>query len=106
MRSILQTALREHLEQYTSNRERLNELYQKFKDHEESATEAIELYADLIFNYGIDEDSQLSKINAHTVIGMGITLKSLTNDLNLAQYGREYTNNALDQLIQGENHES
>ena len=33
-------------------------------------------------------------------------LKSLANDLNLAQYGREYSDIALDRLTQGENDES
>ena len=46
MRNILHTALREHLAQYAGNREKLNELYQTFKDHEDSTTEAITLYAD------------------------------------------------------------
>ena len=106
MRNIIQTALREHLDQYAGNHEKLNELYQAFKDSEESTTEAITLYADLVFDYGVDKDSTLSKINANTVIGIGLMLKSLANDLNLAQYRREYSDIALDRLTQGGNDES
>lgn len=101
MRNILHTALREHLAQYAGNREKLNELYQTFKDHEKSTTEAITLYADLVFNYGVDEDCTLSTINANTVIGMGLTLKSLCDNLKLSQFGREYTSTALDSVTQG-----
>ena len=106
MHNILHTALREHLAQYASNHEKLNELYQAFKDSEESTTEAITLYADLVFDYGVDKDSTLSKINATTVIGIGLMLKSLANDLELSQYGREYTDIELSRETQGGNHEN
>ena len=101
MRNIIHTALREHLDQYADNHEKLNELYQAFKDSEESTVEALTLYADLVFSYGVDEDSTLSQINAQTVIGIGLTLKSLCDNLNLSQYGREYTSIALDSVTQG-----
>ena len=101
MRNIIRTALREHLDQYADNHEKLNELYQAFKDSEESTVEALTLYADLVFSYGVDEDSTLSQINAQTVIGIGLTLKSLCDNLNLSQYGREYTSIALDSVTQG-----
>lgn len=106
MRNILYTALHKHLVQYAGNREKLNELYQTFKDHEESTTEAIKFYADLVFNYGVDEDSKLSTINANIVLGIGLTLKSLVNDLELSQYGREYTDIELSRETQGGNHEN
>ena len=100
MRNIIHTALREHLDQYADNHEKLNELYQAFKDSEESTVEALTLYADLVFSYGVDEDSTLSQINAQTVIGIGLTLKSLCDNLNLSQYWREYTSTALDSVTQ------
>lgn len=101
MRNILHTALREYLSQYDNNREKLNEYYQAFKDSEENTVEALTLYADLVFSYGVDEDSTLSQINAQTVIGIGLTMKSLCDNLNLSQYGREYTSTALDSVTQG-----
>lgn len=98
MRNILHKALSEHLRQFTHDREQLNALYSTFKEQEESTAEAIAMYAKFIFNYGVHEDSHLSKINAPTVIGIGLTLESLANDLTLAQYGRDFTSISLDRL--------
>ncbi|OOF47919.1 hypothetical protein BKK52_07585 [Rodentibacter trehalosifermentans] len=107
MRNILHKALSEHLTQFIHDREQLNTLYTTFKEQEESTAEAISMYANLIYNYGIHEDCHLSKINAPTVIGIGLTLNSLANDLTLAQYGRDFTSISLDRLSvpQGEENE-
>lgn len=101
MRNILHIALSEHLEQHTNDREKLNEYYQAFKDSEESTGEALALYADLLFCFGVDEDSLTSHVNGQTLIGAGLVLKSLCYELELAQFGRTYTSEALDVLIQG-----
>ena len=106
MHNIIQIALRQHLSQYENNQEKLNEYYQAFKDSEESTVEALAHYADLVFDYGVDQDSSITQIDATIVMGIGMVLKNLANDLSLAQYGREYTNTAIDRLIQGGNHES
>lgn len=106
MHNIIQNALCEYLDQYKNAPEKLNEYYQAFKDSEERTAEALAIYADLVFDYGVDKDSTLSKIDAPVVMGIGMVLKNLANDLSLAQYGHEYTSMALDRLIQGGNHES
>ncbi|OOF42845.1 hypothetical protein BKK51_12400 [Rodentibacter trehalosifermentans] len=98
MHNIIHTALMEHLNQYENNQEKLNEYYQAFKDCEETTAEAITFYADLVLDYGSNEDSTLSKIDAGCLVGIGLTLKSLCNDLNLSQYGRKSTSIFLDRL--------
>lgn len=102
MNNILHLALMEHLKKHEHDREKLTALYTEFKDAEESTAEALSLYADLVFTYGLDEDGN-SKVTAPAVIGIGLTLKSLANDLSLAQYGRDFSGQALDQLTQAEN---
>ncbi|WP_040975393.1 hypothetical protein [Necropsobacter massiliensis] len=106
MHNILQNALCEHLDQNTNDPKKLNEYYQTFKDSEERTAEALAIYADLVFDYGVDKDSTLSKIDAPVVMGIGMVLRSLANDLSLAQYGHEYTSMALDRLTQGGNNEN
>jgi len=102
MRNTLHIALMEHLKKHECDREKLTSLYTEFKDAEESTAEALSLYADLVFTYGVDEDGYNSKVTAHAVIGIGLTLRSLANDLSLAQYGRDFSGQALDLLTQEE----
>ena len=103
MRKTLHIALMEHLKKYECDREKLTALYTEFKDAEESTTEALSLYADLVFTYGVDEDGYNSKVTAPAVIGIGLTLRSLANDLSLAQYGRDFSDKALNLLTQADN---
>ena len=102
MRNVLLVALREHLAQFQDNPEKLNRLYQLFKEEEESTTEALGYYADLIFNYAVDENAEMGKIDSAELLGVGAVLKRIHNALTLAQYGRDGTGFYLDKLAGGE----
>lgn len=102
MRNVLLVALREHLAQFQDNPEQLNRLYQLFKEEEESVAEALGYYAELIFNYAVDEDSENGQIKPYELLGVGAVLKRIHSALTLAQYGRDGTGFYLDKLAGGE----
>lgn len=103
MRNVLLVALREHLAQFKDNPEQLNHLYQLFKEEEENTAEALGYYADLIFNYAVDEDSGNGQIKPYELLGVGAVLKRIYNALTLAQYGRDGTGFYLDKIAGREN---
>ncbi|OBY54189.1 hypothetical protein [Aggregatibacter aphrophilus] len=106
MRNIIQIALLEHLHQHADNQERMAEYYNQFKQAEQDSTQALKMYSDLVFSYGIELDALQENIDGSILVGIGSTLKHLCAELALAQSGREQTDTNLNILEQGESHES
>ncbi|MBS7022366.1 MAG: hypothetical protein KH127_03980 [Haemophilus parainfluenzae] len=91
MRNIIQTALREHLHQHASDKEKMLEYNEQFDLAEKGVSESLRMYADLVFNYGVELDSLQEDINGSMLIGVGSVFRYLCSTLDFAQYGREQT---------------
>ncbi|MBN6075822.1 hypothetical protein HYE60_11320 [Aggregatibacter actinomycetemcomitans] len=87
------------------NQEKMTEYYEQFKRAEEEASEALKMYADLVFNYGVELDSTRGNIDGVVLFGVGSTLRHLCAELDFAQAGREQTDINLNKLAQGEDND-
>lgn len=97
MLNILRLALMKHLSTKETPEE-LQEAYQAFKNEESKATQALKQYGEMLFSHAVDRDGELMSFEASELVGIALTLKQITNLLQLAQYGREVTDLALDKI--------
>lgn len=97
MLNILRLALIKHLSEEDTP-EKLQEAYQSFKDEESNITQALKQYSEMLFCHATDRDCELASFDASDLVGIALTLKQITNLLQLAQYGREVTDLTLNKI--------